>query len=100
MAGAHLLPPLPIEPLDAGRHHLTFEVPPLGTPFTGVAVGTGPLSPLARNSGFVQWLPVGMDERPAFFPSASSPAPPAGSEVVTRWGLRGWEAVCMRLRGG
>jgi len=90
MAGADFVTSLPIGPLDAGRHRLTFEVTPLGTPFTAVAVGTGPLSPPARNSGFVQWLPVGMDERPAFFPSASSPAPPAGSEVVTRGGLRGW----------
>ena len=40
----------------------------MGTPLAGVAVGTVPVSEPARSSGFVQWVPVGFDERPAFFP--------------------------------
>ena len=44
-------------PADAGDQ-------PAGSPIAGVAVGTAPVAEPARDAGFVQWIAVGVDERP------------------------------------
>jgi hypothetical protein len=53
-----------------------------------VAVGTAP-APARQEFRLVQWVPVGIDERPASLLPAS-PATPSGQPKVRTPGLRGW----------
>jgi hypothetical protein len=87
--GSGVVRSLPLGALPAGAHRVTFAVTPTGLGIAGVAIGSVPLAEPARNAGFVQWVAVGTDERPAFFPSAPDAKLPPEIERVDRWGLRG-----------
>lgn len=81
---------LPVGGLTEGTHLLSLESAPEGIPLAGVAVGTAAVAEPAHNSGFLQWVAVGGDERPAIFPSSPWTAPPEGAARVETRGLRGW----------
>lgn len=81
---------LDLGPLAAGRHRLELRGASPGFTLASVAVGLPGSDVLDRDAGFVQWLPVGADERPVFFPTAGGPSP--GGVPIEWRGLRGYYA--------
>ena len=90
LEGAKAVRSLSLGALAAGPHRLTLEIEPVGAPIAGVAVGTAPAAGPARDTGFVQWIPVGAYERPVLFPSAGAAPAPEGAADVEWKGHRGW----------
>jgi hypothetical protein len=89
--GARPVASLALGSLAAGPHRVALQTT-LGTPIAGLAVGSVAVNDPGHDAGFVQWIAVGALDRPALFPSNSEALLPAGTEIVTRGGRRGWYA--------
>lgn len=85
--GAWAVEALDLGALASGRHQLELQGSFPGFTLAAVAVGAPESDVLDRDAGFVQWLPVGADERPVFFPAAEG-ATPKGVSILWR-GRRG-----------